>query len=243
MGTAAYLFAVFVAAGFLQTVTGFGYGLVAAPLLALVLDIKDTVMLTLLTGVISIVLLMRDVRGKGSYAELSVLLPASLAGAAAGTAVMASIGGPGLKLLIGLVLLASTCLMWRGTGLPLRRSGPGDVLIGLVNGFLGTTTSINGPLLVLYFLNAQGDKNLFRGLMTRYFLILDPAIILFWFLAGVLKPGDLWLYTLEAVPALFLGFTLGERLFKRLNPVTFRKLALAVVLAGSLMVIHSALAG
>lgn len=243
MGTAVYLFAVFLAAGFLQTVTGFGYGLVAAPLLALVLDIKDTVMLTMLTAVISVLLLMRGVRNQGSFAELTVLLPASLVGGAAGAAVMAVISGTGLKLLIGLVLLLVSGLMWRGAGLPIRRTRLGDALLGVVNGFLGTTTSINGPLLVLYCLNASEDKNLFRGLMTRYFLIIDPATVLFWLLAGVLKPGNLWLPTLEAIPALILGLMLGERLFRRLNAETFRKIALSVVFAGSLMIIQSALAG
>ncbi len=37
-----YIFSVFILSGFLQTVTGFGYAIITAPLLALVLEAKET---------------------------------------------------------------------------------------------------------------------------------------------------------------------------------------------------------
>ena len=49
-----YVFMVFILSSFMQTATGFGYAIITAPLLALVLEPKETVMVTMLTGLISV---------------------------------------------------------------------------------------------------------------------------------------------------------------------------------------------
>jgi len=46
----AYVFLVILLSSFLQTTTGFGYAIITAPLLSLVLSAKETVMLVMLTA-------------------------------------------------------------------------------------------------------------------------------------------------------------------------------------------------
>jgi len=53
--------------------------------------------------------------------------------------------------------------------------------------------------------------------------------------------GELWVHALVAIPALYLGFVLGEKLFHRINAETFRKASLIMVFASSLAIIVSAL--
>ncbi len=47
------IFTIIFFSSFLQTITGFGYALAAAPLLALVMSPKDAVMFVLFTGIIT----------------------------------------------------------------------------------------------------------------------------------------------------------------------------------------------
>ena len=234
-----YLFFVFVTAAFLQTVTGFGYALVTAPLLALVLDIKDTVMLTMLTGFISTLFLLQEVKGQGSYSDVLPLISSSLVGALFGAYAMVLISSEWLKLFIGVVVMLSACSMFMKYELPIKHNKLTEGIIGTINGFLGTTTSVNGPLLVLYYLNSSENKAVFRGILTRYFLVVSLPMIAMAYFAGTLHIEALWLYTIEAIPALYLGTLLGEKLFRYIKAETFRKIALIVVFVGSIMIIGS----
>ncbi len=236
-----YLFFVFMAAGFIQTVTGFGFAVVAAPLLALVIDVKDTVMLTMLTSAISMLFLLRAVRGHGSYSDVLPIIMASLAGAACGGYVMATASNDWVKLFIGVVLMLISIAMWMNYSLPIRHSRLTDGIIGSISGFLGTTTSINGPILVFYYLDSSENRAIFRAMLTRYFLVVDPATVLILYFTGTLKTGNLWLYTCEAVPALYLGFLLGEKLFHRINAETFKRIALTVVFGASVLFVWQVL--
>lgn len=70
-----YVFFVFVLSSFMQTVTGFGYAIITAPLLALVLDAKETVMLVMLTGLISRFFLIRKIQNQGIFQAIAASSP------------------------------------------------------------------------------------------------------------------------------------------------------------------------
>ncbi len=111
--------------------------------------------------------------------------------------------------------------------------------MGGVSGFLGTSTAINGPPVILYYLNAGADENkeVFRGNLTRYFLLINIISILLLYLNGTIKIDEIWFKTAMSVPALAIGFFLGERLFRKLNAEFFRKISLILVLISSLVII------
>ncbi|MDF2566058.1 MAG: family transporter, partial [Massilibacillus sp.] len=73
-----YIFSVFILSGFLQTVTGFGYAIITAPLLALVLEAKETVMLVMVTGLIIRLFLIRVIKKDGSFKAIFPLITASV---------------------------------------------------------------------------------------------------------------------------------------------------------------------
>jgi uncharacterized membrane protein YfcA len=238
-----YVFAVFILSSFLQTATGFGYAIITAPLLALVLEPKETVMLTMLTGLIVRLLMMRSTKNSGSFKAIAPLITASIVGAIPGAYVMTIISNDALKLFIGLVLLIAATALWKNYRLPIRQSRCAESIVGCLSGFLATTTSINGPPVVLYYLNSNvgENKNVFRGNLTRYFLLINIASIIISFLAGTLIVDSLWRQTLLALPALWIGFFLGEKFFHRINAVTFKKVSLCMVFASSLAIVGAAL--
>ncbi|MDR3588165.1 MAG: sulfite exporter TauE/SafE family protein [Negativicutes bacterium] len=238
-----YIFFVLVLSSFLQTVTGFGYAIITAPLLALVLGAKETVMIVMLTGLIIRLFLIRATMGEGSFKAIALLITASVLGAIPGAYVMTLISGDGLKIFMGIVLLAATAAMWKNCTVAVKHHKFTEAIVGSISGFLATTTSINGPPVVLYYLNAKAEENktVFRANLTRYFLLINIASILISYFAGTLIIGDLWLHTLASIPALYIGFVLGERYFHRIDGETFRKASLVMVFVSSLAIIASAL--
>ena len=241
IATEIYIFFVFILSSFLQTVTGFGYAIITAPLIALVLGAKETVMLVMLTGLVTRLFLLRVIRNQGSFKAILSIITASVIGAIPGAYVMTQISNEGLKLSIGILLLLFTGFLWKNYSLPVKHNKVIESLIGFVSGFLSTTTGINGPPVVLYYLNAKAEENRveFRANLTRYFLLINIFSLIFSYIAGTLKIAELWLHTLLAVPALYIGFFIGEKLFHRISPTTLRKGSLFMVLLSSLAMIWS----
>lgn len=241
--TEVYIFAVFILSSFLQTATGFGYAIITAPLLALVLEPKETVMLTMLTGLLIRLLMMRTTKHDGSFKAIMPLITASVIGAVPGAYFMTKIGNDSLKVFIGTVLLLAAVALWRKCHLPIKHSKLAEFLIGGLSGFLATTTSINGPPVILYYLNskAEENKNVFRGNLTRYFLLINIASIVISFFSGTLKIDALWVQVLVSIPALAIGFYLGEMFFHRINAETFRKASLIMVAVSSIVLMSATL--
>lgn len=227
----------------MQTATGFGYAIITAPLLALVLNPKDTVMLTMLTGLIIRLFMLKATLKNGSFKAIFPLITASIIGALPGAYVMTVISNDGLKVLISLVLLIAAFALWNNRHFPIKHRKFSESVVGGLSGFLATTTSINGPPIILYYLNhkAEENKSNFRGNLTRYFLLINIASILISYFAGTLKIVEMWRPTLMSVPALILGFYLGEKFFHRINAVMLRKVSLCLVFVSSLAIIVSTL--
>ena len=120
--TEAYVFLVILLSSFLQTTTGFGYAIITAPLLALVLSAKETVMLVMLTALIICVFLLRATRNQGSFKAIAPLLAASVIGAIPGAFVMTRMSNEGLKLFIGVLLLFVTVALWKRYTFPVKPS-------------------------------------------------------------------------------------------------------------------------
>lgn len=243
MVTEGYILGVFILSSFLQTVTGFGYAIITAPLLALVLEAKQTVMLVMVTGLFVRLLLMRVTNNDGSFKAILPLITASVLGAIPGAYIMTTASSGGIKIFIGVVLLVATFCLWRNISLPIPQSKFAETIVGALSGFLATTTSINGPPVVLYYLNSKAEENktVFRANLTRYFLLINIASIIISCVAGTLKITELWLYTLEAIPALCIGFYLGEKFFHQINAEHLRQGSLLMVFVSSIAIIWSVL--
>jgi len=238
-----YIIAVLVLSSFLQTITGFGFAIITVPLLAFVLGAKETVMLVMLTGLIVKLFLLPSIKEEGSYKAVLPLSIASIIGAIPGAYVMTIISGAVLKVFMGVVLLLSSVAMWNNCFVPVKHLKITESIIGGISGFLATTTSINGPPIVLYYLNSKMEENkaVFRANLTRYFLIINVASIIISYLAGTLKMGELWVHTLISIPALYLGFVLGEKYFCRIDHELFRKTSIIMVFVSSIAILMTAL--
>lgn len=238
-----YIFLVFVLSSFMQTVTGFGYAIITAPLLAFALGAKDTVMLVMLTGMFIRLFVVYASRDKGNYTAILPIFLASTVGALPGAYLMTIISNDALKLLIGVVLIVASVFMWLNYCIPIRHPKSTETLVGLLSGFLATTTSINGPPIVLYYLNAKvdEDKAIFRANITRYFLLINGVAIIMSYCYGTLNFANLWFDILLSIPALVIGFWMGEKLFCRIDAETFRRASLVMLFVSSIALIGSVL--
>lgn len=238
-----YVFCVVVFSNFLQATTGFGYAIVTTPLLAMVLPPKESVMLTMTTGLIGRMSMLKVISGSGNFSDVKPLLMTSVIGALVGSYALTVINSYGLKLFIALVLLVTGWAMWKERRIEITNQKLAERTVGVIAGFLGSTTSINGPPIIMYYLNSGLDKNkdLFRANLTRYFLLMNiiTLTLAFWF--GTLEISSIWRMTLAAIPALWIGLYLGEKFFRRINAQAFKRLTIIMVIVSALLIIFNTL--
>lgn len=237
--TEIYVFLVVTVSNFLQATTGFGYAIVTTPLLAMVLPPKESVMLTMTTGLIARMSMLKVISGSGSFADIKPLLMTSVIGAVVGSYVLTTINSYWLKLFIAVVLLVTGWAMWKERRVEITNQKSAERAVGILAGFLGSTTSINGPPIIMYYLNAGLDKqkDIFRANLTRYFLLMNfiTLFLAFWF--GTLEIGNIWKLTVLAIPGLWLGLYLGEKFFQRIDAQAFKRMTIIMVIASAIMII------
>lgn len=230
--------AVIALAAALQAITGFGFSLMAVPLVALVWEPAAAIVAT---GICALALTGTSTwreRAHVRRADALVVWLAACAGMPIGVLVLRHADAPTLRALIALSLLACTALLWRGLRLPPGRGVQGGV--GFVSGVLITSTGINGPPVVLAF-QAQGmPPRDFRATLAAVFAAQRVVALGMIGAAGLMRRDALGLAAL-GVPAVLLGWELGNRVFHRLDPRLFRRLVLVLLLVSAAVTLVSAL--
>lgn len=211
----------------LQASIGFGMGMLAAPVVALVDPSLIPGTLIMLASLVTLMVVIRertaiDVRGTGWA------LVGRVPGTVAGALLLAAMPERALALAIAGVVLAGvlvTSFGWAPT--PRRRN---LVLAGATSGVLGTATSIGGPPMALVWQRSSGAE--LRGTMSGFFLIGSVLSIGMLSLTGSID-GDTWRWFAFLIPATVVGYALSRWANRLLNPQRQRWTAIVVSAAGA----------
>lgn len=227
------------AATFFSTVTGFGFALIAAPLLTFFMEPKETVVFVIVAGFVGRFIMMWRTWGEFEWKTILITLCGTLIGVIPGAYFLKIVDANHLKILLGIGLLLATVLMEFNFVPEVNNKKLGRLCAGFLSGFFSATTSISGPPIVLYFLSEKTEKNLLRANMVWIFAIGSFFTLASFFVAGTFQSGNLLLMSVYVIPAVLLGWWIGEKMFFRINQHLFKRLALLVVLIGGLMTLGS----
>ena len=222
-------FAIVTLAFFVRAAIGFGSGLVSVALLSLLFPIKQVVPVVLLLDIIAPFYLgiydLHELRGD----ELKALLPASLAGLALGSVVLARTDAQSLTTFLGVFILAyvAYALLLRPERLPQisrRWAWP----LGTLGGVIGSLYGGGGPPIVAYLQMRHLDKRAFRATFQAIALVDNLLRALMYLLLGLLNLA-LGTVFLALAPAALLGLYLGNHLHFRIPQRAFLYATLALL--------------
>ena len=238
LATLAGIAAVFLLAAAAQAASGFGFALLAVPLLSLLVDAKAGVVGSAVVG-LGLVALMaaRDHRHVDRRA-VGLAVTAAVVGMPLGLLIIGEVDDATLRLLIAVVVLGFTALLWRGLRLPDRRLT--DAGAGLVSGVLSTSTGTSGPPLVIAFHGKGLSPVAFRATLAMTFLIQGSLSLVGFAVTGHVT-RDALLVAAAGVPGTALGWVAGQRLFERMDPVRFSGLVLGMLACAGVLTLVSAL--
>jgi hypothetical protein len=208
--------AVAVAAGAtLQSATGFGFSLVAAPLVfAAVGPEKAVGLLTVLGAQVSVMTLATEGRRpQPATRECVLVLAAAVPGALAGVAVLRALDVVALQVAVSLGVVATLAVRRLAAGnLPLWAGVPA----GFAAGALTTSTTTSGPPLLVFLLGRRLTPEQMRDTLPVCFLGLSClGGLALWATGTTDAIPELWQVAV-LVPVVAAGQLLGRRLFAQL---------------------------
>jgi len=220
-----------------QVVSGFGFALIATPLVAVLVGPREAVVgLT----IVSIVLVAQvAIRGRGNVDRSAVVLMSASAiiGMPLGLLVLTRADEQVLTLIIAIVVITFSILLGYGLRLP---GGRGlDVVAGFTAGILSTSTGTSGPPVVIALSRALSEPSRFRSTISAIFLIQGSAALVA-FAVGDQISQDALAVALAGVPGLVVGSIVGERGFRRLDASTFRTVVLGMLFVSGVVALLGA---
>jgi uncharacterized protein len=190
VSTAVAVAAAGVAAGSLvQSATGFGFALLAAPVCVAALGPVQAVPTVTIAGlVVSGLLLVGEGRRPVIVRRAAwVLTLASIPGMAVGAVVLATAPEDALRVLVALVVVVSVIAVVRTPPQPERVREGGGVVAGLVAGTLSTTSGINGPPLLAHLRSVGANAVEIRDTLGVIFEITGALALVVLVVVGTLE--------------------------------------------------------
>lgn len=226
-------------AAFTQSITGFGFALVAVSLLPAILGIRQTVALVALVSMLSNLILWLNYRESFRLGTVTRLLIGSIAGIPGGIFLLHYI--PELVALkgLGLLLVSYSIYEWLAPALPHVTATHWAYVFGGVSGLLTGAYNTGGPPVVIYGNCNRWTMQTFKGNLSGFFLINSLVVAIAHSLRGSYTP-ELWRLFLWSLPAFAIGLLTGLFWSKSMKPKTFRQIVLLVLMLSGVRLLFSA---
>ncbi|WP_235736448.1 sulfite exporter TauE/SafE family protein [Nocardioides alcanivorans] len=219
---------VFLLASVAQAVTGFGSALVSVPLLIPVVGPVQAVVAGVLVSTALCAHACVKERGEIDLGLVKRTSAAAILGLPLGLVLLTVLPEVQLSLLVAGVVVVCALALALVKLPPVGRLG--QAAGGFISGTLTTSTGLNGPPLVITYQAAGLEPRRFRATLQASFLVQDVFAIVGFVLVAKIDATACFIALggLAGVPA---GWAIGDRVFRGLNPETFRRLVLAGLVA------------
>ena len=229
------LVAVFLGATIMGTVS-FGLALVVAPVLLLFLAPQPVVVIANILIVILLVIVLFQVRQHLSFRPVLGMAIGGLAAVPLGVVFLRSADPAVLRMAIGGVILVLGILILFKVQIPLARHRLAGPVFGFLASLSITSLSIGGPLAAIYVMAQGWPPPAMRASLAFFFLSTYVLAFVLYFVVGLVDLDTLANAGL-LVPGLLAGLGLAHLIVNRMNEGVFRYAAIAVIIAGSLVLL------
>ena len=223
-------------AALLQAATGIGFGVIAGPIVLLVLNDGSAVQITILLSLLVSVLFVPSLYRKADRRLLKRLIAGTLLGLPLGVYGFLQVSVDVLKLVAAIAVLVMAALV---TGRLGNGGGNGrisqrwrDVGVGVVSGAMSVSLAMPGPVTAAHMAVLNHTKEVIRATALVLFAFSYSAAIAFQALVVGVSPDTLS-HTALLVPATIVGVYLGHKAVGRIQERTFHNIIAAVLVASA----------
>ncbi|MEM9279411.1 MAG: sulfite exporter TauE/SafE family protein [Pseudomonadota bacterium] len=236
------VFGIFLFAGTVKGILGFGLPIITMSLLPFVMPIEKAIALSAIVQPATNIFQLVSAGGykqsfKLAWPVLLMLVP----GVAMGAWYLTELESETLLLLVGITIVAFSLfdLLGYKVSISEARKVPFGMGFGLVAGIFGALTALNGWAFIMYLIGVGASREVFRSAIAMLFLVSGFLISSSFWVLGWLTTETVLLGVLALLTA-FPGMTIGNRLGRKLSGETFRKMLLiALVIVGLTLAVQA----
>jgi len=217
---------------------GFGFGLVAAPVLLLYLEPQQAVVvLNSLTAIMLAMVLVKNWRQLELRASAGLVLGGIVA-TPIGVLALNSASPSVLRITIAVVIIFLGLFSLTSVRLPFAERRLAGPTFGFLTSLAVTTIGIGGPLGAIYAIAQRWKPETVRASLALFFFSSDAVAFVLYAATGLVGRDTLANIGVM-IPGLIIGFGLASILVNRINDRIFRYAVIAViVIAGSVMLVR-----
>lgn len=223
-------------AGFLQGLTGFGFGLIALPLLGLFIDIKTVIPLIVMLAIFISITLSIQLRASINLKSIYVLFAATIPGIPLGVYILKHIPTETLAIGLGIIMIAFTSYQLLAKPTPRPLGIIPTAFAGFMSGAIGGSIGAGGPPVIIYSTIQPWSKDQAKATLAFYFAISGAMISISHAYSGLITKEVTNLF-LVSLPGLAVGIFLGTIAYSHISDHGYKKLAFILVfLLGCIMI-------
>jgi uncharacterized membrane protein YfcA len=220
---------IFLISGFVHSVVGFGFPMLATPLLSIFVSVKEAVLLTLFPNIaINLNIIKRTSSFSILWSEYKLLIIPVVLGSFIGTNLLVLFYSEYYKVLLGLI----TLLYLNRTHINFSlhetiKNNPKTMMIlfGGASGLIGGLVNVMLPLLIIYALESGMEKEKSFATMNFCFFSSKMTQVIVFGLNGDLSL-DFSFLIIPIVLISLLGFYLGNKVRHKVNEKLYKQILL-----------------
>jgi uncharacterized membrane protein YfcA len=215
-------------AGIMRGFSGFGGGLLIAPVYSLFLKPTDVVVLVIVLNLLTTAQLLPDMLRNIRWPIVFRLLIPALIGVPVGVTMLHLVDPLFMRRTIAAIVTAMAVLLLLGWSYQGNRGRTQDCLVGLAGGFLTSIGGVGGPPVILYLLSDMKlPPHAFRAVTLMLFFLLQILTLAHIGMLGAITKTQ-GIYVLVLLPVYVLAHWLGASAYRRFGHQQegFRRIAL-----------------
>ncbi|MGB3296032.1 MAG: sulfite exporter TauE/SafE family protein [Phormidesmis sp.] len=217
------------AAAFTQGVSGFGFGLVAVPILLGIVGPSVVTPLVALCTLTINSLLWIYYRRSFDGAVVGKLLAGAVVGIPLGFWVLQYVPAAGILTALGLMIVAYSLYSLTKPKMPVLKSPYWIYLTGFLSGTLMGSYNLPGPPVILYGDSQSWPQKAFKGNLTGFFWSNGVLAVVGHSLQQRITEALFHQY-LSILPGIIIGLFAGVALSSVFNPMVFRSVVLFILI-------------
>ena len=244
MGSVGAVAGIIFASAVLQRAVGFGFALLAVPLLAFVMPTKSAVVIVFLNGTLTCAWLTLRLHRDAEWSTVRQLGAGVLIGTPVGVVVLRVISAGFLRLVLGVTIVtAATWIIVQtrvGRARPARLRRLTTLATGVISGVLNTALATNGPPLVYELRRSGFSDDRFRATISSVFLFSNIIGLPLLAVAGLVSAYDVEYAAVSLLPCI-LGIVAGSWIGGRMATEHFVVAVDVLLLATGVLTVVKAL--
>jgi uncharacterized membrane protein YfcA len=228
----------------IQSMTGFGFAVLAMPLLVLLQDPHEAVGTSMVLSTLCVVFMWWRTRKHERLRINGTLFTAAIIGVPIGLAGLAWVDPDLLKFAVGVVTVSIAAMSLIGAmrgrrgstceqGATWTRS---TWIAGFVSGFLTGSISMPGPAVVALLSGRAVEKSAYRSTLMAYFILIYPSALIAMIGTRLVSVSTL-VSSGTYVPALLIGMWVGDAMHEKSSQSMFAAVSTAILgAAGALCI-------